>query len=70
MTLNNYTVKDESKNTIVESGIGELFDLETVIPIEILSILELYEDEEGVITISVRAGDFSYEINKIRSVSA
>ncbi|TSE07945.1 hypothetical protein [Aquimarina algiphila] len=70
MTLYNYTVKDESKNTIVESGMGELFDLETVIPIEILSILELYEDEKGVITISVRAGDFSYDINKIRSVSA
>lgn len=70
MTLYNYTVKDESKNTIVESGVGELFDLETVIPIEILSILELYEDEEGVITINVRAGDFSYDINKIRSISA
>lgn len=70
MTLYNYTVKDESKNTIVESGMGELFDLETVIPIEILSILELYEDEEGVITISVRAGDLSYDINKIRSISA
>lgn len=70
MTLYNYTVKDELKNTIVESGVGELFDLETVIPIEILSILELYEDEEGVITINVRAGDFSYDINKIRSISA
>ncbi|TPN87159.1 MULTISPECIES: hypothetical protein [Aquimarina] len=70
MTLYNYTVKDESKDAIVESGVGELFDLETVIPIEILSILELYEDEEGVITIKVRAGDFSYDINKIRSISA
>ncbi|WP_025663321.1 hypothetical protein [Aquimarina megaterium] len=68
MTLYNYTVKDESKDITIESGMGELFDLETVIPIEILSILELYEDEKGIITVNVKAGNFSYDINKIQSI--
>ncbi|WP_281989748.1 hypothetical protein [Aquimarina aggregata] len=66
MKLYTYTVKDETKDILIESGTGDLSDLETVIPIEILSILELFEDEEGDIVINVRAGHFSYDINKIR----
>lgn len=70
MILYNYIVKDELEKRIIESGTGELFDLETVIPIEILSILELYDNEDGVVTINVRAGTLSFRIIKIQSVEA
>jgi len=68
MTLYKYSVKDESKNEVIESGTAELYDLETIIPIEIVSILELFKDEDGIVTVAVNAGNFSYDIGKICAV--
>ncbi|QKX04180.1 hypothetical protein HN014_04405 [Aquimarina sp. TRL1] len=70
MKIYKYIIKDESTNKIIESGTGDLFDLQPIIPIEILSILELYEDEKGEMTVKVRAGNLEYDIIKIRSICA
>lgn len=49
-----------------KSGTGELFDLEAVIPIEIVSILELYADEKQAVSLQVQAGNLTYTIHKIQ----
>ncbi|WP_298546205.1 hypothetical protein [uncultured Aquimarina sp.] len=70
MTLYYDTINNEFTYPIIESNAVGLFDLETVIPIEIGSILELYEYEIRVTTLKLRERNLGYDISKIGSISA
>ncbi|WP_062056030.1 hypothetical protein [Aquimarina longa] len=65
MKLYKYIIKNSLNKNLNETGIGELFDLETVVPIEILSILELFDDEAGELNIKVDTENVSHDICKI-----
>jgi hypothetical protein len=66
MRLYRYTIKNNTNNTLDKSGTGNLFDLEAVIPIKILSILELYANEKQAVSLQVQAGNLTYTIHKIQ----
>ncbi|MBQ0736449.1 hypothetical protein [Aquimarina celericrescens] len=61
-----YQLIDSSPGGTKEEGTGSITDLERVIPLEILSILHLYEDDKGSIDLKIQAGNEYFEITKVQ----
>ncbi|QKX07777.1 hypothetical protein HN014_22520 (plasmid) [Aquimarina sp. TRL1] len=60
-----YIVVNNTPNGRIKAGKGTLEELEKVIPIEILSVLQLFQNDEGPLELKINTDDETYEINKI-----
>lgn len=60
-----YNIKNKVNTTLNASVAATLFDLATVLPIEIVSILEVYAKQKSEVSLQVQTGGLTYTIQKI-----
>lgn len=64
-----YKIINSLEHSYKVEGVGNLFELPDFIPISLMSVLQDFQHQKGVVEITVKTDLYSYEFIKIQAPS-